>query len=263
MVRWAVGTTLSLLIVSLASLGCNRGSDAATSSAGDYEELNVKVLKDGTGPKAEEGDVLYIEYRGTFKNDAQFDTNIDKADKAPFMVAIGEPGSIKGLQDGLIGAQEGGEYEIEIPSSLGYGTAGSSPNIPPNSGLKFFARVLDLTKKADLDVVTTEDIKVGSGPTIGRDDTIYYHFKAYYVNGRKVDDSRLRTPDARPESFVVGRRRAIPGVDYGVIGMQAGGIRKLEIPSTMAWGDAGFITIAGNQKLIVEIECVRVEKAGG
>jgi len=258
MVRWAVGTTLMLSVLGLSLVGCQK--PAAKTNPGDFQELSSKTLKEGSGHKIGEGDIVYIQYRGSFINGQVFDTNIERADRPPFAMTIGRLGSIKGLQEALKGKQKGGQYEFKIPSSLAYGKSGQAPNIPPDTGLIFYVEVLDVVPKDEPDVVTSKDITVGTGPAAATNDKFFYHFQAFYVDGKKIDDSRLRKPE--PESFVIGKRQAIPGVDYGVIGMKAGGKRRLEIPPAMAWGEVGFFTVAVNQKLIIEIECIRIEKAG-
>ena len=43
--------------------------------------------------------------------------------------------------------------------------------------------------------------------------------------------------DSVPFIFTVGKGDAIKGVDEGVIGMKAGGVRRILIPPSLAWVD--------------------------
>ncbi len=80
-----------------------------------------------------------------------------------------------------------------------------------------------------------EDVKVGPGAeaTPGRRVTV--HYTGTLMDGTKFDSSRDRN---EPFPFVLGQSEVIPGWDEGVKGMKVGGIRRLTIPATMAYGAA-------------------------
>lgn len=80
-----------------------------------------------------EGDIIYIDYIGyVAENNEVFDTTIEeeakkagiyKADTVyePIIVAVGKGWVVKGLDESLIGKEEGEEYVVDVPAEKGYG----------------------------------------------------------------------------------------------------------------------------------------------
>jgi hypothetical protein len=77
------------------------------------------------------------------------------------------------------------------------------------------------------------DIKVGTGEAVATGDTVTVYYTGWRVaNGVKFDDAR------HPESpLTIDLDNTIAGWKQGVVGMKPGGIRRLFIPSDMAYGD--------------------------
>ncbi len=61
-----------------------------------------------------------------------------------------------------------------------------------------------------------------------------------------------------PLGFTVGEGRLIPGFEKGVIGMEAGEKKKVEIPPEEAYGKTGNHPLAG-KRLIFEIEVKKIK----
>jgi FKBP-type peptidyl-prolyl cis-trans isomerase len=113
---------------------------ASPSTPKHVSELGVYVVRRGHGPKVKAGQTVTVEYLGQIYPDGKvFDESYSK--KAPVSVAIGTGAVIAGWDQGLVGQRVGSRVILTIPSSLGYGTAGSGSSIPPNSDLIF---VIDL-----------------------------------------------------------------------------------------------------------------------
>jgi FKBP-type peptidyl-prolyl cis-trans isomerase len=81
-----------------------------------------------------------------------------------------------------------------------------------------------------------EDVKVGTGPAAKKGDHVVVHYTGTLTDGTKFDSSRDRN---EPFDFTLGQGQVIRGWDEGVVGMKKGGIRKLTIPSDMAYGKRG------------------------
>jgi FKBP-type peptidyl-prolyl cis-trans isomerase FkpA len=104
-----------------------------------------------------------------------------------------------------------------------------------------------------------EDISIGEGaPCTGRGQTAIVHYTGWLENGTKFDSSRDRD---EPFSFPVACGYVIPGWDEGVQGMKVGGIRKLTVPSQLAYGERGAGgVIPPDATLVFEIELLEISE---
>jgi peptidylprolyl isomerase len=105
-------------------------------------ELVVTVLEEGSGPAAEAGDVVIVDYVGVRSSDGvEFDNSYDPrqagAPVSPFTLVLGEGGVIAGWDQGIIGAQAGARIQLDIPSDLAYGEAAQGDIIGENEALTF------------------------------------------------------------------------------------------------------------------------------
>ena len=101
-----------------------------------------------------------------------------------------------------------------------------------------------------------EDLVVGSGSAAKAGDTVSVHYTGTLLNGEKFDSSRDR---GEPFTFTIGVSQVIQGWQEGLIGMQAGGIRKLTIPPDLGYGEQGAGgVIPPNATLVFEIELMEI-----
>lgn len=101
-----------------------------------------------------------------------------------------------------------------------------------------------------------EDLKVGAGQEAKSGDRVTVHYVGTLTDGKKFDSSRDRGEGFK---FQLGAGRVIKGWDQGVPGMKIGGLRKLTIPSDMAYGAAGFPpVIPPNSTLVFEVELLAI-----
>ena len=104
------------------------------------KKLVVKDLKEGSGPVAENGSNVQVQYVGiSFANGRQFDASWDRGE--PFAFQLGAGQVIPGWDKGVAGMKVGGRRQLVIPPALAYGKQGSPPAIGPDETLVF---VVDL-----------------------------------------------------------------------------------------------------------------------
>ena len=102
-----------------------------------------EIQNPGTGPKADSGKIVAINYTGYLMDGKFFDSNVDsmkqiqKHPLGPFEFMAGIQGAIPGMLEGVTVFKEGGKGRIFIPSVLGYGAQGSPPVIKPYQNLMF------------------------------------------------------------------------------------------------------------------------------
>ncbi|MBL8270780.1 FKBP-type peptidyl-prolyl cis-trans isomerase [Steroidobacter sp.] len=117
------------------------------------ELQKVDVVK-GAGEGISAGQQAVVHYTGWLYEPGapehkgkQFDSSRERG--KPFRFTIGAGGVIKGWEEGVQGMQPGGQRQLIIPASLGYGERGAGGGvIPPNATLLF-----------DIELLAIEDAK--------------------------------------------------------------------------------------------------------
>jgi len=102
--------------------------------------LRYRVLRKSGGQKPTANDTVTVKYRGWLNNGKIFDSSYERGEPATFGLRKVVDGWTEGMQ--LVG--EGGMIELWVPSSLGYGEAGSAGSIPPHSHLHFIVELLSV-----------------------------------------------------------------------------------------------------------------------
>jgi peptidylprolyl isomerase len=107
-------------------------------------ELKVTTITEGTGTPAAVGDTLDVHYIGYLSADGTvFDNSYDRGE--PLVVTLGTGSVIQGWDEGLVGLQVGGRYQIDIPAELGYGDTGSGDIIKPGDAISFIVDIMAIT----------------------------------------------------------------------------------------------------------------------
>ena len=110
---------------------------------GEVTELKITAITEGTGELSKAGDALEVHYLGyTSVDGLEFDNSYDRGQ--PFELVLGQGMVIEGWDQGLIGVQVGGRYQIDIPVELAYG-ADAEANGRPAGALTFIVDIMSIT----------------------------------------------------------------------------------------------------------------------
>lgn len=141
---------------------------------------------------------------------------------------------------------------VVIGAALQYSSKAENINQPAGSAAQNNS---NMDQNAELKI---EDVLVGSGSSAKAGDTVTVHYTGTFADGSKFDSSLDR---GAPFTFVLGGGDVIKGWDEGVVGMQAGGTRKLVIPPALGYGPNDYGPIPGNSTLYFTVELLAIQPA--
>ncbi|WP_227321797.1 FKBP-type peptidyl-prolyl cis-trans isomerase [Acidisoma silvae] len=136
-------------LLPLAGLTMMAVSSAAMAAApAGYTTLSDGVMEHddvvGTGPVAQPGQTVVVNYTGWLYQDGQkgqkFDSSYDR--NQPFSFVLGNGQVIAGWDAGVAGMKVGGERTLIIPPDQGYGDQGAGGTIPPGATLMFDVKLI-------------------------------------------------------------------------------------------------------------------------
>jgi peptidylprolyl isomerase len=106
------------------------------------------------------------------------------------------------------------------------------------------------------------DLKVGKGPAAVKGAQVAFHYKSTLTNGRPCGSSRDEA-SGQPMRFTIPGQ-VLPALNEAVLGMRAGGRRKVVVPPVLAFGERGSgKVVPANATIIVEIEMLEVKEPRG
>jgi peptidylprolyl isomerase len=228
------------------------------------DELAVKVIEEGSGPEAEAGDTVIVDYIGVRSSDGvEFDNSYDRFE--PFPVVLGQGAVIQGWDQGLLEAQAGSRIQLDIPSDLAYGAEARGEVIGENEDLTFVIDVRAVIKPPAPEDAPTE---AGVPESEGAEDTTFVDL----VEG---DGDELESGQTGVLNYVLFRGDNLvqlesswvaepvqigtavgnfPGFVEGLPGMKVGGRRAIIIPPEDGFGPDGNPQLglpAGSDMIIV------------
>jgi len=102
------------------------------------------------------------------------------------------------------------------------------------------------------------DIKVGKGTAAKKNSNITLEYTGWLASTcQKFDSSYDR--GGQPLPLTLGQGQVIKGFDEGLIGMKPGGIRRLDIPPSLGYGEHATGPIPANSTLIFDVTLISVK----
>jgi FKBP-type peptidyl-prolyl cis-trans isomerase len=122
----------------------------------------------------------------------------------------------------------------------------------PNPTSQDHAEIREVVTPSGLKYI---DLKLGQGDAADVGKVLEVRYSGWLANGVKFDSSI----DDRPFTFRLGTGDAIKGWDEGLMGMRAGGKRRLVIPPELGFGKQGVGSVVPpNAVLVYEFELLAV-----
>ena len=106
------------------------------------------------------------------------------------------------------------------------------------------------------------DLRVGTGAEAATGRTLTVHYTGWFYNRAQPDQKGAQfdsSAGSTPFTFVLGVGGVISGWDQGLIGMKAGGLRRLIIPPSLGYGSSRNGPIPPNATLLFEVELIDVQ----
>ena len=108
--------------------------------------------------------------------------------------------------------------------------------------------------------ITVETLVEGMGHLPQPGSKVRVHYTGWLYDNTKTDKKGAQfdaSPTGQPFVFKLGFAQVIQGWDQGLVGMKVGGLRKLIIPSELAYGRVGGgSSIPPNATLVFEVELI-------
>ena len=103
--------------------------------------LQYIILEEGSGPKPEKSDTVWVHYEGALIDGTVFDSSYERNEPEEIPLDM----VIPGWAEGIMLMNVGSKHRLYLPSSLAYGERGAGQVIPPYSTLVFTVELLDIT----------------------------------------------------------------------------------------------------------------------
>jgi peptidylprolyl isomerase len=137
---------------------------------------------------------------------------------------------------------------------------GTEPNVgtPSNPATDTYAASLgvDITQMTKLsNDLFVQDLTVGTGTQVTPGKQLTVNYSGWLTNGFQFDTSIGKTPF----TFTLQGAQVIAGWDLGIVGMHAGGKRRLVIGSNLGYGPGGVGPIPGNATLVFDVTVVSTQ----
>jgi peptidylprolyl isomerase len=226
--------------------------------------LKYKDVKVGEGAQPQPGEMVKVHFKGTLADGTEFGNTYEKNLPFGFLYRMKQPRVIPGWEEGLATMKVGGKRILIVPPQLGYGLRGQPPRIPPNSALRYEIELVSLDPapkmtetKADQETATPSgmhyvDLKVGTGGVVKDNSLLKIRAATFQPDGTLMNATWERNDPMSMPIAQIGN----PMVKEGLMGMKAGGKRKLLIPRPQPPTTEQSTAEVPPVQMIIEVELV-------
>lgn len=140
-----VGIAALLIFAAMLSVTAIAAENFITAGKG----VRYRDLVQGTGDRAEPGDVATIHFTGWLDDRGIKGREIyaTRGQRAPVSFVIGTDRVMQGWNEGVTGMQAGGRRLVNVPAGAAFGDRGAQDVVPPHAGLIFIIELLALEKR--------------------------------------------------------------------------------------------------------------------
>jgi FKBP-type peptidyl-prolyl cis-trans isomerase FkpA len=106
------------------------------------------------------------------------------------------------------------------------------------------------------------ELHIGSGTEATSGAVVTVNYTGWLYDPSKTDGKGIQfdsSANVGPFAFTLGQGQVIAGWDRGVPGMKIGGIRRLVVPPSLAYGSVRYGPIPPESTLVFDIEVVDVQ----
>ncbi len=141
--RPVAGVLVGLLIATAACRpSVSTTAECSLRSRTTESGLSVTDEECGTGDAAQRGTTVRVSYIGRLQDGTVFEETTD-----PISLPLGAARVIPGLEEAIVGMEEGGERTAVIPPDLAYGEDGLPPIIPGGATLIYEISLVAVTER--------------------------------------------------------------------------------------------------------------------
>jgi len=106
------------------------------------------------------------------------------------------------------------------------------------------------------------DVRIGSGAEATAGAVVSVNYTGWLYDAARLDAKGIQfdtSAGSNPFAFTLGFGQVIQGWDQGVAGMKVGGLRRLVVPPSLAYGPVRYGPIPPDATLVFDIELVDVQ----
>lgn len=192
------------------------------------ETPRINDIAPGEGTPVICGQQVKIAYNAFLSDGTAIGAKASKDEPLTFHAGTDE--AIPALAQSVIGMKPGGKRSMVSPANMAYDSKGHArEDVPKGTSVRFEIELLGVTPKLpDIEAspFRITNVSSGNGPAVACNDTIKIHATLWGIDGKKLYTTR----DKGPITFTPGKSEVAIGLEQGVIGMAAGGVRTLIIP---------------------------------